>query len=303
MAVLTLGAINATNYTGSSFISGTASSGILPIGVAADRINSILSDGSDTTYFDLFGASVDRSLGVQFAAVDGRVPANCTTAAVNLALRARNNPLECAALPIMEIWTVWLGADPGRQVGTLTLTSDFTNYTINAPVNPFNGGPWSVLSPVLLNGALFGWRGRTDCDLGGGNINSQWSEARLLVTFTLPEPTVTTLTPGYLGMGAVELRGSFNPNQDINGSTDAANFAPARWFFEFGDTAENMLVVSPPQGDFSGIDAFNVSFYKGQLTPATRYFYRLGVIVDGESFYGDTLDFTTPTVDPSFGAF
>jgi hypothetical protein len=303
MAQLILGSVDAESYTGSAFISGTAATGILPIGVPTKLINTILSDGSDVTYFALFGGNgTDRSLGTQFASAIDRVPSNSVISSVSLALRARNNPLTCDTNPVFEVWTVWLGADPGRQVATLTLTDTFADYLVPAPVNPFTGGPWSDLSPALVNGAIFGWRGRTDCIGTGGNIESQWSEASLVVGIELPEPTVSTLPTGYLGMGAAELRGSFNPNQD--GAVEAAaSFAPAKWFFEFGDTAETLIQVSAAQGDYTGTTPFTVTFLKDLLTPATRYFYRIGVLVDGETFYGDTLDFTTPTTDPSLGAF
>src|SRR5215207_7760096 len=123
MAVLTLGSVSATN-SGPSFISGTVNSGIIPVGVSTKDVSTILSDDSDVTYFAMSGGNgLDQSQASAFASAVGRVPSNCTIAAVNLNVRMRNNNSVCTANPIAELWTVWLGGDPGFFISTLTLTS------------------------------------------------------------------------------------------------------------------------------------------------------------------------------------
>jgi hypothetical protein len=300
--LITLGTINSSNYSGSNFIFGTNSA--TPVGT--DYPDTILQDSSDVTYYNVNGSAVnDVSQGANFQPFTTIYAGNGTINSVNALLRLRNDPSVCGASPTTEVWAA-INGEFEEFIATASLTSDFADYSINFPVVPNYGMTWPASGSLgfhVIASMLVGIRNRTNCS-GGTNKQTQFSAASMLVDYSFPSPTLTLGSLGSVGVGQAELSGTVTANQNV-----LAFWAPVQWRFEVATTSGGpWFAVDAYQGEVVGTTPVSVTstvnlIGADPLHPKSTYYYSLVGLCDGVTTRSAVGSFTTPGVDPSFGAF
>lgn len=127
----------------------------------------------------------------------------------------------------------------------------------------------------------------------GGTVDDflKWSAFSLVVTFTLPTPTVTTNAARQVVRTHATLAGTINPNT-------ATSTYYVRWYFQYGKSV-SYGTTTTVTGTLTGSEDVILTYTTpNNLTPNTVYHFRLvGKLFDNTLVLGSDNTFTTPLVD------
>lgn len=283
-------------------------------GAEGSKPGLIFSDGSDATYGEVLGDGGEgQALSLLFNAqypvttpapgsVKG-VPLNSTGVEVEFFYRVRVSSLSGCSDTEHTV-EVWAGSGGQRQLATAEITDTFTWYSTPVPTPGADPSvPWTP--PQDGSDFRYGLRARGLCGTGVQK-GAWWSEGRVDVTFVLPAPVMTLLTPPSLAAHSVQLSAVVNPNQTTGedvplpsypldlgftwGTNPAALPSPTYFVFSYsGDPTTDFTLISTPI----------------TVTPGTTYFFKaVARDQDGNVTLSDTFStFTTPLRDPIKGIF
>ncbi len=173
----------------------------------------------------------------------------------------------------------WMGTTVPLDGDDIVLNSTYVkDCTWNINVSPASliinsgyTGAFTLNSDLTVRGSV---------DISGGTV--QLNSGNLLVGFSMP--TVTTDSAISSNGTSATLNAIVNPNG-----------LDTTVYFEWGtDTSYGFAGIAQLIG--SGIVDVNVSDYISGLVPNTTYHFRVVVINDSDTYYGDDMSFTTPMI-------